>query len=159
RRTQSPDGTRSRGASSGLFVFRRRGEMASRKIGAALAALTIVLSSVPTRADTLAERVDRMERELRELKAELRRRDEADRRRAAREARGKHAGAAPAGERREPAASTPPAPAPSATAPAGKPAPVATAQARPERAEAPMPTTRVPYLDRVRVGGYGSFRF
>ena len=36
---------------------------------------------------------------------------------------------------------------------------MATAPARPERAETPMPTTKVPFLDRVRIGGYGSLRY
>jgi hypothetical protein len=123
--------------------------MTSRWVGAVLAALAVVQGSVAVRAETLEERVDRMEQELRELKAELRRRDEADRRRAAGEAKRTHAKAAA----RDP---VPPAPA----APAGaQPAPVVTAQSRPERAETPMPTTPLPFTDRVRVGGYGSMRF
>src|SRR4029450_1181300 len=107
-------------------------------MSALLAALAITRGAIPACAETLEQRVDRMERELIELKAEIRRRDAPDR--------------APAAPR-----PPPPPPAPGApTGPAGKPAPVVTAQTRPERAETPMPTTQVPYVDRLRMGGYGS---
>jgi hypothetical protein len=132
--------------------------MRSGWIGAVLAALAIAHGSVPARAGTLEERVERMERELKELKAEIRRRDEADRRRAGRESRQPRAETAPpAGA---PRTATAPAPEPAPGAPgSAKPAPVVTAQTRPERAETPTPTTKLPFTDRVRVGGYGSMRF
>jgi hypothetical protein len=127
--------------------------MGSRRICAALAALAIALGSAPARGETLEERVDRLDREVRELKAELRRRDESDRAQAPGKIKHKYA------ESREatpPKTAAAPAPVPS---PTGKPEPVTTAQARPERAETPMPTTKVPFLDRVRMGGYGSLRY
>jgi hypothetical protein len=132
--------------------------MRSGWIGAVLAALAIAHGSVPARAGTLEERVERMERELKELKAEIRRRDEADRRRAGRESRQPRAETAPPA--RAPRTATAPAPEPAPGAPgSAKPAPVVTAQTRPERAETPTPTTKLPFTDRVRVGGYGSMRF
>jgi hypothetical protein len=131
--------------------------MGSRRIGAALAALAIALAialdSPPARGETLEEHVERLDREVRELKAELRRRDESDRAQAPGKIKHKYA------ESREatpPKTATAPAPLPTPTA---KPEPVTTAQARPERAETPMPTTKVPFLDRVRMGGYGSLRY
>jgi hypothetical protein len=124
--------------------------MRSRGIGAALAALVVALTSTPARGETLEERVERLDQEVRELKAELRRRDESERGRAGREVKHKYA------ERKEatqPKTATAPVPTPSPTA---KPEPVT---ARPERAATPMPTTKVPFLDRVRIGGYGSLRY
>ena len=124
-------------------------------MGGVLAALLRSRRGLPARAETLEERVERMERELNELKAELKRRD-AD---ASAQARRPAVRAADAGQR---AAAAQPQ---TATAPrphrpsGGKPAPVVTAQTRPERAETPMPTTKVPFMDRVRMGGYGSMRF
>src|SRR5262245_62775383 len=115
--------------------------MGSRRIGAALAALAIALHSPPARGETLEERVERLDREVRELKAELRRRDESDRAQAPGKIKHKYA------ESREatpPKTATAPAPVPTPA----KPEPVTTAQARPERAETPMPTTKVPFLDR-----------
>ncbi len=105
------------------------------------AALALALAGAPAFADTLAERVDRMERELKELKAELRRRDAADRKREAASA----------------SAKTPP-PAAPAVAAAPPPAPagteVATAEGTPTRDRA-----LAAIIDRVRLGGYGSVRF
>jgi hypothetical protein len=127
--------------------------MRSGGIGASLAALVIALTSAPALGETLEERVERLDQEVRELKAELRRRDESERGHAGREIKHKYA------ERKEatqPKTATAPAPLPSPTA---TPEPVTTAKARPERAETPMPTTKVPFLDRVRVGGYGSLRY
>jgi hypothetical protein len=121
-----------------------------------IAALAITRGAIPARAETLEQRVERMERELIELKAEIRRRDSADRQRAGDEGKRPRAEAAPvAGSPRTATAPPPAAP----TGPAGKPAPVVTAQTRPERAETPMPTTQVPYVDRLRMGGYGSMRY
>ena len=121
--------------------------MRTRRIGFALAALALALASAPARGETLEEKVDRMDRELKELKAELRRRDEADRARAEGKVKHKYAESR---EANSPKTATVPAPLPSPTA---KPEAVTTAQARPERAETPMPTTKVPFLDRVRIGG------
>src|SRR5262249_7138806 len=127
--------------------------MGSRRIcAAALAALAIAVGSAPARGETLEERVDRLDREVRELKAELRRRDESDRAQAPGKIKHKYAESRDATPPKTAAA---PAPLPS---PTSKPEPVTTAQARPERAETPMPTTKVPFLDRVRMGGYGSPR-
>src|SRR5262245_41786891 len=130
--------------------------MTARSVGAVLAAFAIVCARVPAVAETLEQRVERMEKELRELKAEIRRRDEADRRRAGDEAKHPRAEAAPSASAPRTATAPPPAP---GTSPVAKPAPVVTAQARPERADTPMPTTQLPFTDRVRVGGYGSMRF
>src|SRR5262249_22053092 len=97
--------------------------------------------------------VELLDREVRELKAELRRRDESDHGRTGGTVKHKYA------ESREatpPKTATAPAPLPS---PTSKAEPVTTAQARRERAETPMPTTKVPFLDRVRIGGYGSLRY
>src|SRR5262249_17781445 len=77
------------------------------------------------------------------------------RRRVGDEAKHPRAEAAPSAS--APRTATAPAPAPG-TSPAAKPAPVVTAQTRPERADTPMPTTQLPFTDRVRVGGYGSMR-
>jgi hypothetical protein len=88
-----------------------------------------VLIPAPTRADDLRERVEQLEKELRALKEELRRRDAA-------------AAAAPP-------ATPPAAQAPAAQAPAEKPA-VAHAGKQPGYREV---------LDRVKLGAYGSFRY
>ena len=125
--------------------------MRTRGIGAALAALTVALTSAPALGETLEERVERMDQELRELKAELQRRDESGRAHADRPIKHKYAESK---ETTQPKTATAPLPTPTA-----KPEPVATASARPERAETPMPTTKVPFLDRVRIGGYGSLRY
>ena len=101
-------------------------------------ALAMTLVAGHAGAETLAERVDRMERELRELKAELERRNAAD---AARDAEAAKKAAEPAA----PAAVVPPTE--TAAAPAEK---TPTAQAR-----AVIDTV----LDRVKLGGYGSFRY
>jgi len=121
-----------------------------------LAALALTRGAIPARAETLEQRVERMERELNELKTEIRRRDAADRQHAVDEGKRPRAEAAPAAGSARTATAPPPA---APTGPAGKPAPVVTAQTRPERAETPMPTTQVPYIDRLRMGGYGSMRF
>ena len=98
-----------------------------------VAALAVALVVGPAGAETLAERVDRMERELRELKAELERRNAAD---AARDAEAAKKAAEPA----PPPAETAATPAP--TTPTA-------------RAGAVLDTV----LDRVKLGGYGSFRY
>lgn len=85
------------------------------------------------------------------MKAELRRRDESERGDADRPIKHKYAESK---ETTQPKTATAPLPTPTP-----KPQPVATATARPERAETPMPTTKVPFLDRVRIGGYGSIRY
>jgi hypothetical protein len=119
-----------------------------------LAALALSQGAIPVRAETLEERVERMERELSELKAEIKRRNATQPARKGGRAEPRAASAPPPAQ---PRTATAPEPVPST--PGAKPAPVVTAQTRPERAETPMPTTKVPFLDRVRMGGYGSFRF
>ncbi len=122
---------------------------------AMLVAACAVAVAAPARAETLEQRVERMERELQELKAEIRRRDEADRGRAgtgAKPGKSRTATGAPAA----PPVATAPAP----DAPSAAKAPAVAAAPRPERAETPRPTTNVPFTEgRVKVGGYGSFRF
>ena len=125
--------------------------MTTRGIGAALAALTVALTSAPALGETLEERVERLDQEVRELKAELQRRDGSGHAHADRPIKHKYAESK---ERTQPKTATAPLPTPTA-----KPEPVATANGRPERAETPMPTTKVPFLDRVRIGGYGSMRY
>jgi hypothetical protein len=98
--------------------------------GAALA-LAVLLVTPAARADDLRERVERMEQELRALKEELKRRD---------------AGQAPA-----PAAEVP-SPSRASDAPALEPRPTSTAKAEEK------PSYRE-ILDRVHLGGYGSFRY
>src|SRR4029453_5979157 len=127
-----------------FFCSRGGEDMKAVWLSALLAALAITRGAPPGGAETLEQRVERMERELKELKDEIRRRDAADRRRAAEQ------GGHPRAETAPPAGSPRPAPRPPPAAPtgrAGKPAPVVTAQTRPERAETPMPTTQVPYVD------------
>jgi hypothetical protein len=92
--------------------------------------LAVLLFTPVAYADDLRERVERMEQELRALKDELKRRD---------------AGAAPAAAA-PPARTAEPAPAPT------QPSPPVTAKAD-ER-----PSYRQ-VLDRVKLGGYGSFRY
>jgi hypothetical protein len=93
----------------------------------AIAIIGLALTMAPAggRADELVDRIDRMERELQELRAELRKR------RTTEEA---------------PAATTAPAPAP---------APAETTAGR--RIEVPAALGAV--IDRVKLGGYGSFRY
>jgi hypothetical protein len=105
------------------------------------AALALLLVAGGARAETLTERVERMERELQELKTELKRRNDAD---AAREARDAEA-ARKAAEAKAAEAATPPATASAA----------ATASERYPKAGAVVDTV----LDRVKLGGYGSFRY
>jgi len=102
------------------------------KIGTAVA-VALALAA-PVRAEDLQERVERLERELLELKAELKRR-EAER------------------------APSPPAAPSTATAPAA-PAPTATAAAPAEpAAERQGGLVPAALLERVRLGGYGSVRY
>ena len=92
-------------------------------------------------AESLEQRVERMERELRELKSELRRRDDAERRRAAEASRVQTAPPA--------RAATPP--------------PAVVAEAPPAEPGATTSTARNAALrglvDRVQLGGYGSLRY
>jgi hypothetical protein len=97
-------------------------------------AMTIVLAlAAPAWPEDLRDRVERLERELLELKAEMKRRD---------------------AERSRPA----PAPAPTAAAPAPTPAPVETAKvpAETETAKGIIPAA---LLERVKLGAYGSVRY
>ena len=105
-----------------------------------LACGVAALEATPATAESLEQRVDRMERELRELKAELKRRDAADRRRAEEASRVK---AAP------PAHTEPAPPAVAATTPPAAGATTSTASSAAVRG----------LVDRVQVGGYGSLRY
>jgi hypothetical protein len=97
-------------------------------------ALGLLIVAPGVRADDLRERVERMERELREMRMELERRD-----RAAQEA--------PRAAEPPPAVVPPPA---AAAPPAAKEVPVAAAPEKPIHREV---------LDRVKLGAYGSFRY
>src|SRR5690242_1394367 len=110
-----------------------------------------------------------MERELNELKAELRRRDEADRRRAAEGTRAKSAPratahAVPGGAGSPTAAAPAAAPSSTAAAPAAVPSSTAVAQTA-TSPDAGEPASSVnaaavrSLVDRVRLGGYGSMRY
>jgi hypothetical protein len=96
-------------------------------------ALLLGLGAASVDAETLEQRIDRMERELRELRGELRKRDAADRRRAAEAEKAKAA----------PPVAAAPAP-PTAVAAADTPGSSAALNG---------------LLDRVKVGGYGSLRY
>ena len=139
----------------------------------ATAALAIVLSAVgPAQAESLKAQVQRLERELQELKAEMRRRDAEDARRAvpAAGAPAANAGAAPssaaaaapggagaaAGAGAPGTAAPPPgAPLPTVAGPAPAEQPTAVAGG-----ESSVPRRAVDaVLDRVKLGGYGSFRY
>jgi hypothetical protein len=119
-----------------------------RLIGIGTLAMLLALAVVPARvaAETLEQRLERMEQEIRDLRAELRRRDAAGRQRggtAGRASATRHAA--------EPEAAPPPA---VAAAPAPAPAtPVAAASAAPEGG----PLRGL--MDRVAIGGYGSMRY
>ncbi|HXJ34794.1 MAG TPA: hypothetical protein VMS22_12240, partial [Candidatus Eisenbacteria bacterium] len=104
------------------------------------AALALALAGGPAFAETLADRVDRMERELKELKAELRRRDAADRKRET---------------GRAAAAKTAPAPA----APAVAASPASTTEVAAAEPTSTRDRALDAIIDRVRLGGYGSVRF
>ncbi|MGH7893017.1 MAG: hypothetical protein ACREQL_00010, partial [Candidatus Binatia bacterium] len=103
------------------------------------AALVVVLGAAPALAETLLERVDRMERELKELRGELRRREQADRRRDAEAAKAKMA---------------PPAP----VAPVA-PVEAATAGSETKGEPAANDAALRAITERVRLGGYGSIRY
>ena len=107
--------------------------MTRKYLGRAVVALAAALAAgAPAGADDLADRIERMEQELREMKEELKRRNAAP--------------AAPApGEAPAPVAATPP-PAPVAAAPAGG--------ARQDAARVVEAIT-----DRVKLGAYGSIRY
>ena len=127
--------------------------MDRRSLWAALAMATMMFGADPASSETLEQRVERMDKELKEVKAELRRRDEAERRAArkppttasaagGREAvvegdddRGGHA----AGRARE------------AAGVAGREG------GRGRSGLLPRPLRAL--ADRVKLGGYGSFRF
>jgi hypothetical protein len=101
----------------------------------AAAVLVAALTFAPVaRAEDLHDRVERLERELLEMKEELRRRDAAERERTP----------------------TPPAPAPSPRVEAPPPAPHA---APVEAAKAESKPGYREVLDRVKLGAYGSFRY
>lgn len=95
--------------------------------------------AVPVDAETLEQRIDRMERELRELRGELHRRDAADKKREAAAAKA--------------AAEKPVVAAPATPPPAAPPPTVATAETSGSGAALNG------LLDRVKLGGYGSVRY
>jgi hypothetical protein len=105
-----------------------------------LACGVAALEATPATAESLEQRVDRMERELRDLKAELKRRDAADRRRAEEASRVKVA---------PPVHTEPAPPAVAATTPPAAGATTSTASSAGVRG----------LVDRVQVGGYGSVRY
>lgn len=111
---------------------------------ATVTAILLVMTATPAGAETLEQRIDRMERELRELRTELKRRDAAERR---------HAVEADKARAAAPVAVAP-VPAPAPTAPAA-PAPVVAADETRGGKEAALRGL----LDRVQLGGYGSIRY
>jgi hypothetical protein len=127
--------------------------MDRRSLWAALAMATMMFGADPASSETLEQRVERMDKELKEVKAELRRRDEAERRAA----------------RKPPATATAPAVAPpssKATATVEAPPPAESAKqpesrvAKADEGESSMlPRSLRALTDRVKLGGYGSFRF
>ncbi len=121
-----------------------------RRTGVTMMVVLLVLGAAMPRvvvAETLEERLERMEGEIRSLREELRRRDAADRRRETKPGRARAAAPAPV-ER------TPPAVA--ATAPPEAP-PAAVATASPSAPGAGGPLRGL--MDRVAIGGYGSLRY
>ena len=106
----------------------------------------------PVMAETIEERLERMEREIRDLRAELRRRDQTERR-----------VAQPRPRTSAPVANSAP-PTPKAapvvvvdTAPPSAPPVVGSASAAAEPTQATGPLRGL--MDRVQLGGYGSVRF
>jgi hypothetical protein len=148
-----------------------------RRRATAALALVLCAGAPPAHAESLKAQVQRLEREIDELKAEMRRRD-AEVRRAAPAAAPNAAAAAPSGVAAPPTgAATAGTPPPTGVAAA---ATAAAAAARPP--SAPLPTVAGPtpaeepttvaggessvprraleaVVDRVKVGGYGSFRY
>ncbi len=121
----------------------------------ALAMAALVVGNGTAVAESLEQRVERMEKELQELKSELRRRDAADRRRAAEESKRRPA---------ETVAAPPPPPSkPGAVAAAPAPEPgteaARTAKAGESEKGGYLPSSLRAITDRVKVGGYGSIRF
>jgi hypothetical protein len=119
-----------------------------RRIGMTMMVVVLLLGAMPGAAvaETLEQRLERMEGEIRALREELRRRDVADRRREAKPRRARAAAPAPV-ERTPPAVAD-------ATPPATPPATVETARS--------APATSGPLrglMDRVAIGGYGSLRY
>lgn len=110
------------------------------------ATLAFALGVTPAWAETIEQRLERMEREIKELRQELQRRDDADRRRATTPA--------PAAT---PPASAAGAPAMAETAPPAEPEAVAAKPA--DEKESLIPSALRAVTDRVKLGGYGSFRW
>ena len=119
-----------------------------RRIGTKILAVLLGLATLagPAAAETLEQRLERMEREIRELKAELRRRDTV---------------AAPRTEKpaktRAKAPVTEPPPAVADTAPTVAPPPTAVADAGTTSKPDSGPLRGL--MDRVVLGGYGSVRY
>jgi hypothetical protein len=110
---------------------------------AVLLGLTMLASTAP--AETLEQRLERMENEIRDLRSELRRRDAADAKKTSKPSAGR--AKAPAAEPHV-VAETP--------KPAAPPTTVADADVTPK----PKETRRAhAILDRVQLGGYGSVRY
>jgi hypothetical protein len=119
-----------------------------RRIGTGLVMVLLALA-LPgaTFGETIEQRLERMEQEIKDLRSELKRRDAADRRREAAPSRAKQTGGA----------ASPPAPAVAAeTTPPPVAPPVETAAAAPAATSASGLRSLV---DRVQLGGYGSIRF
>jgi hypothetical protein len=118
-----------------------------RRLGTVLTAVllgfTTCASTAP--AETLEQRLERMENEIKDLRAELRRRDAAD---------AKKAGKPAAARAKAPAAE--PHVVAEKPAPAAPPTVVADADVTPKAKET-GPLNAI--LDRVQLGGYGSFRY
>jgi hypothetical protein len=121
-----------------------------RPLWTALAMATVVLGGEPAAGETLEQRVDRMEKEIKELKAELRRRDEAERR-AARKPPATASAPAPA----KPVAAAEAAPTPQP----GVPAQGQVAKGNEAERHGNLPRSLRAITERVKLGGYGSFRF
>ena len=111
----------------------------------------LAVLGAPVMAETIEERLERMESEIRDLRAELRRRDQTERGAAPRAK-----GVAPVGRSAAPVAKTAPVVA-AETTPTTPPPVVAAAGAPTEPAPATGPLRGL--IDRVQLGGYGSTRF
>jgi hypothetical protein len=127
--------------------------MDRRSLWAALAMGMTVFGADPASSETLEQRVERMEKELKEVKTELRRRDEAERRAARKPPTTESA--PPAARPSSNAATTVESPPPAE--PAKQP------ESRVAKADAGesgmLPRSLRALTDRVKLGGYGSFRF
>src|SRR5262245_47815011 len=117
-----------------------------RRLGTMLTAVLLgfIVCASTALAETLEQRLERMENEIRELRSELRRRDAAD---------AKKAGKPAAARAKAPAAE--PHVVAEKPAPAAPPTVVADADVTPKAKEGALDAI----LDRVQLGGYGSVRY